>query len=91
MCELLGLSSRKKITVNSYLRKFFSHSDIHCHGWGLALFYQQAVSMEKEAICANQSLYLRQRVAHSILIDNMIAHIRLASVGVCSTKTAILS
>ena len=81
MCELLGLSSRKKITVNSYLREFFSHSDIHCHGWGLALFYQQAVSMEKEAICGNQSLYLRQRIAHPIVIDNMIAHIRLASVG----------
>ena len=81
MCELLGLSSRKKITVNSYLREFFSHSEIHCHGWGLALFYQQAVSLEKEAIAANQSQYLHQRIAHPIMIDNMIAHIRLASVG----------
>ena len=81
MCELLGLSSRKKITVNSYLREFFSHSEIHCHGWGLALFYQQAVSLEKEAIAANQSQYLHQHIAHPIMIDNMIAHIRLASVG----------
>ncbi|MGM9813192.1 MAG: class II glutamine amidotransferase [Muribaculaceae bacterium] len=81
MCELLGLSSRNKITVNNYLREFFSHSDRHCHGWGLALFYGDAVSLEKEATCANRSLYLRQRIAHPILIDNMVAHIRLASVG----------
>lgn len=81
MCEILGLSSRKRITVNSYLGKFFSHSEYHCHGWGLALFYGDAVSLEKEAICANQSQYLRQRMKHPIQIDNMIAHIRLASVG----------
>ncbi|MGN1264193.1 MAG: class II glutamine amidotransferase [Muribaculaceae bacterium] len=81
MCEILGLSSRKRITVNSYLREFFSHAYRHCHGWGLALFFGNAVSLEKEAICANQSQYLRQRIAHPILIDNMIAHIRLASVG----------
>ena len=67
MCELLGLSSRKKITVNSYLREFFSHSEIHCHGWGLALFYQQAVSLEKEAIAANQSQYLHQRIDRGTL------------------------
>lgn len=81
MCEILGLSSRKRINVNSYLRKFYSHSDLHCHGWGLALFYGDAVSLEKEAVCANQSYYLRQRIAHPIQIDNMMAHIRLASVG----------
>lgn len=81
MCEIFGISSRKRITVNSYLREFFSHSERHCHGWGLALFYGDAVSMEKEAISANRSQYLRQRIAHPIQIDNMIAHIRLASVG----------
>lgn len=81
MCELLGLSSRKRIEVNGYLRTFYSHSERHCHGWGLALFYGDAVSLEKEAISANQSHYLMQRIAHPILIDNMIAHIRLASVG----------
>ena len=58
MCELLGLSSRKQIEVNGYLRTFYSHSERHCHGWGLALFYGDAVSLEKEAICANQSHHL---------------------------------
>ncbi len=81
MCELLGVNSHKRINVNRYLTQFFSHSEKHCHGWGLALFYGDAVSLEKEPICANQSLYLRQRIKHPIFIDNMIAHIRLASVG----------
>ena len=81
MCELFGLSSRKRIKVNDYLREFFSHSEKHNHGWGLALFYGDAVSLEKEAIAAYQSQYLKGRIAHDIVIDNMIAHIRLASVG----------
>lgn len=81
MCELLGVSSRKRIKVTPYLKEFFSHSEKHNHGWGMALFYGDAVSMEKEAICANQSNYLKGRLAHDLYIDNMIAHIRLASVG----------
>lgn len=81
MCELLGLTSLQRINVNTYLREFYSHSFRHCHGWGQALFRGASVSMEKEAVCANQSLYLRQRLAHPIAVDNMIAHIRLASVG----------
>lgn len=40
-----------------------------------------AVSLEKEAVCANQSQYLHQRIAHAIQINNMMAHIRLAIVG----------
>ena len=81
MCELLGLTSLQRINVNSYLSEFYSHSFRHCHGWGQALFQGTSVSVEKEAVCANQSLYLRQRLAHPIAADNMIAHIRLASVG----------
>lgn len=81
MCELLGISNRKRIKANRYLTEFFSHSEKHNHGWGMALFYGDAVSLEKEAVCANQSNYLKGRLAHDIHIDNMIAHIRLASVG----------
>ncbi|MDO4496900.1 MAG: class II glutamine amidotransferase [Bacteroidales bacterium] len=81
MCELLGLSGRKRIKVNPLLKEFYSHSEKHCHGWGLALFYGDAVSLEKEAAAAFQSQYLRGRISHDLYIDNMIAHIRLASVG----------
>lgn len=81
MCELFGVNGRKKIKVNSYLQEFFSHSFKHNQGWGMALFYGPAVSLEKEALGANQSYYLKSRLSHDIVIDNMIAHIRLASIG----------
>ena len=81
MCELFGITSKSRLQVNKYLKTFFSHSEVHKHGWGLALFYGNAASIEKESVCANQSNYLRERIKQPIIIDNMIAHIRLASVG----------
>ena len=81
MCELFGINSHKKISINEYLRTFYSHSEHHNYGWGLASFYSDAVSLEKEALKANSSHYLKQRLEHPIVIDNAIAHIRLATVG----------
>lgn len=81
MCELFGINSKPRLKVNTYLKIFFSHSEIHKHGWGMAIFYGNAASIEKEPLCANQSNYLRERIKHPIIINNMIAHIRLASVG----------
>ena len=81
MCELFGINSNKKISINGYLRTFYSHSEQHDYGWGLACFYGDAVSLEKEAIKANGSHYLKQRLQHPIIIDNAIAHIRLATIG----------
>lgn len=81
MCELFGISSIRKIKANGYLRTFFSHSEKHCCGWGMASFCGQNISLEKEPLCASQSQYLKFRMASPILADNMIAHIRLASIG----------
>ena len=81
MCELFGINSKRKIEINSYLKTFYSHSEKHYSGWGLACIYGESVSLEKEAMKAESSFYLRQRLAHPILIDNAIAHIRLATVG----------
>lgn len=67
--------------VNSYLREFYHHSEKHCHGWGLATFYGDAVQLEKEPIMADTSNYLRSRLEHPFEVNNLIAHIRLASVG----------
>ena len=72
MCELFGINSDKKISINDYLRTFFSHSEQHDYGWGLACFYGNSVSLEKEALKANSSHYLRQRLQHPIVIDNAI-------------------
>ena len=81
MCELFGLCGSRRVDVHDYLREFFSHSEQHCHGWGMAVFYGDAVSLEKEPLCANRSEYPRQRVRGGLMATNMIAHIRLASVG----------
>lgn len=81
MCELFGVSSRSRVTVNYLLREFFSHSVRHANGWGLAVFYENSVSLEKEPVQAIKSSYLKERLRQNITVKNMIAHIRLATRG----------
>ncbi|MCD8375447.1 MAG: class II glutamine amidotransferase, partial [Oscillospiraceae bacterium] len=81
MCELLGVFTRTKLTVNDLLREFFSHSADHPHGWGLAFFYGGGVSLEKEPGMASKSAYLRERLRRPISTCAMAAHIRLATRG----------
>ena len=38
MCEMLGMSSKRKRRANGLLREFYSHAKAHPHGWGLARF-----------------------------------------------------
>ena len=38
MCEMLGISAKRRREVNAMLREFFSHAERHPHGWGLARF-----------------------------------------------------
>ena len=38
MCELFALSADHSVEITGWLRTFFSHSDRHPHGFGLALF-----------------------------------------------------
>lgn len=82
MCELFGVSSRNRIAVNDLLKEFFSHSVRHANGWGIATFYGNSVSLEKEPVQAIKSTYLKERLQHSISAKNMISHIRLATRGV---------
>ncbi|MDE7311121.1 MAG: class II glutamine amidotransferase [Eubacterium sp.] len=81
MCELFCVSSGEKINLNGLLREFFSHAVDHPHGWGMAFFYGNAVSLEKQPENACKSSYLRQRLRAGIEADKMIAHIRLATRG----------
>ncbi|MGN0465107.1 MAG: class II glutamine amidotransferase [Lachnospiraceae bacterium] len=81
MCELFGLSSAKKIQLNSMLKEFFSHGVEHPHGWGIAFFYGNAVSLEKQPESSCKSNYLKQRLRVKIEADKLIAHIRLATKG----------
>lgn len=81
MCELFGVSSQRKVTVNPLLKEFFSHSVRHANGWGMAVFYGNSVSLEKEPVQAIKSTYLKERLQQNITVKNMIAHIRLATRG----------
>ena len=81
MCELFGVSSIEPVRVNDLLREFFSHSTRHPNGWGMAFFYGNAVSLEKEPVTACKSTYLKERLRHPIFTSYMLAHIRRATRG----------
>ena len=82
MCEMLGISAKRRIRANDILREFYSHAEQHPHGWGLATFRDNAApTIEKEAIKATESEYLRKRLAEPIEECVLMAHIRLATVG----------
>lgn len=81
MCELFGVSSPEKLELNELLFTFFSHGREHPNGWGMAFFYGNAVSLEKQPEASHKSVYLKQRLQFKVEADNMIAHIRLATRG----------
>ena len=81
MCKMLGVSSAKRVRVNELLQEFYSHSDKHPHGWGLATFYHGSASVEKEPTQALKSLYLKERLSHKMDVSTLLAHIRLATMG----------
>ena len=82
MCEMLGISAKRRIRANDILREFYSHADRHPHGWGLATFNDAgAPDIEKEAVKATESEYLKKRLAEPIEESVLLAHIRLATVG----------
>lgn len=81
MCELFGVSSSNKLELNELLWEFFSHGVEHPSGWGMAFFYGNAVSLEKQPEASYKSSYLKQRLQFKVEADKMIAHIRLATRG----------
>ena len=82
MCEMLGISARRRLPANAILREFFSHAEQHPHGWGLARFSEHGVpSVEKEPVKATASVYLKHRLDWPIEERTLLAHIRLATVG----------
>lgn len=81
MCELFAISGKTPIPVNHYLKELVSHSPEHPNGWGMAVFFGNAVSLEKEPIPAYRSRYLKERLSHPFEAQNMFAHIRLATKG----------
>ncbi len=81
MCELFGISSARPVRLNALLREFYSHSDEHPDGWGLATFHDGIPSIEKEPVRATRSPYLAARLTEPVEAADAIAHIRKATVG----------
>ena len=82
MCEMLGMSAKRKRRANDLLREFYSHAEAHPHGWGLARFPAGAApTVEKEAVKATESEYLKRILAEPVEERTLLAHIRLATVG----------
>ncbi len=81
MCELFGFSGSAPKRLNRELKEFFSHSDEHPNGWGLAILNENGCSIEKEPIKAKDSRYLQERLRAPIVETTVLAHIRLATIG----------
>lgn len=88
MCELFGVSSAQKIKCNDLLKEFFSHGVDNPDGWGLAILYRNAVSLEKEPASSLDSSYLKSRLTEDIVASHLFAHIRKASVGNIAYKNS---
>ena len=81
MCELFGMNAEENCQMNEYLKEFFSHSNAHPHGWGLACMEQNQTQIEKEPIQASKSNYLKERLTVPVVAKNAVAHIRYATIG----------
>ena len=81
MCELFAISSADSMQPTDILKSFFSHSDTHADGWGLAIFTSNSVNLEKEPVKATDSSYLKYRLNSLNNVSNMFAHIRKATRG----------
>ena len=94
MCEMLGLSARRRRKANATLREFFAHAERHPHGWGLARFPDTVGSrvprdraapiaplIDKEPRKATASEHLRHMLDGPIDDPTILAHIRFATVG----------
>lgn len=81
MCELFGMCSENLYTVNDYLKTFYSHSNMHPHGWGLACMEGNNASIEKEPLQATRSNYLKERLSEKIQAEAVLGHIRYATIG----------
>ncbi len=81
MCEIFGVSSKDEKYLSEYIEKFYSHSNEHPDGWGLAILDGNEAMIEKEPVQASKSLYLKERLSQPVYAKNAFAHIRYATIG----------
>ena len=81
MCELLGASRSRACDLREYLKTFYSHSVHHPHGWGLMRQNNGEIEIIKEPVSAVGSRIISGVVEKTQPQTNLLAHIRLATVG----------
>lgn len=81
MCEIFCFNSNNPKQVNECLECFYSHSDEHPHGWGLANMQKEDSMIDKEPVKASCSQHLKNILSNPVVGKNVFAHIRLATVG----------
>lgn len=81
MCEIFGFSSSSRTDLKEILQKFYSHSNKHPHGWGLAVKNYSDINIEKEPFKASDSRYLKYRLFSGVKSDMVMAHIRFGTIG----------
>ena len=86
MCELFGVTAKRNIRINSLLETFFSHSAEHQNGWGIALFGEDGVSIDREPVKAIDSSRLKGILKGNVETSGCIAHIRKATIGDINEK-----
>lgn len=82
MCEIFGFSGNRPADLRPMLTEFFSHSPRNPDGWGLAAFDEGQTFVYKEKFPAYKSANLERIVRDAGRSKNLIAHIRLATIGV---------
>ncbi|MGN0037891.1 MAG: class II glutamine amidotransferase [Coriobacteriales bacterium] len=81
MCELFGYCGAQEAELSAPLAEFFSHSEEHPDGWGLAVGGDGFLNIEKEPGQALQSSYLRNRLGAGVQAKLALGHIRFATAG----------
>lgn len=88
MCELLGITSLDKIYTNDLLKPFFSHSDIHKDGWGIAVLDEDSPRLIREHLAANKSEEAGKLLSSPLCSSLLISHIRRATIGDVDNRNA---
>lgn len=81
MCELFGASFHVPIELKDYLFEFYSHCNKHPHGWGIMRYGNHGYEVIKEPVKASESKILSNVIEKTGKQKNVLAHIRLATVG----------
>ncbi len=84
MCELLGLSSNRKTTINlslTVLAERGENPNMHGDGWGIAFHDGRDVRLIKDAGSAKNSQWVEFIKKQEIHSHDIIAHIRKSTVG----------